>query len=272
MPPRGFIDVRKASYGDISEESTSPSDTAFTPLESPVHNEVANPTPDRGLSWIQRIFLFPVELVLWVPVLAAPLYIVGFVVGFLGRWSRDSSLDTRGTVSRIRYTKSHSLPKMSFPSPRPFYGYDRSFRDGRSTYNMYDPMGFPPMIRRSLNWILFRLEDMTTAYETWSAQSPAAISDAQRDNHGRRTNRFTSLSTIFESYHEDLDDSDLTGSIEADLLTDVEMQEIRRLERNRRCCNLVWTMIPVLFVMFVVGLAIALIVTAGEKEDTGEDI
>ena len=81
MPPRGFTDVRIVESDDFSEITTSPSDMTFTPLESPVHKEVAKPTAVRGRSWLQCILLFPVELVLWI--LAAPLYIVGFVVGFV---------------------------------------------------------------------------------------------------------------------------------------------------------------------------------------------
>jgi hypothetical protein len=81
MPPRSFTDVRKVSPDDISEVTTSPSDTTFTPLASPVHKEVVKPTAVRGPSWLQCILLFPVELVLWI--LAAPLWIVGFVVGFV---------------------------------------------------------------------------------------------------------------------------------------------------------------------------------------------
>jgi uncharacterized membrane protein YcjF (UPF0283 family) len=125
---------------------------------------------------------------------------------------------------------------------------------------------------------------MDMSFQNWKAQrntntggNRATMSDAQQDDDGNdhdhdhdRTGS-TSFPAALNPFRDDPDESDLMGSIEADLLTDEERKEVRRLERNKRLCRFAWMAFPVVFGMAVVGLAIALIVTGWQGQGVDVD-
>ena len=150
-------------------------------------------------------------------------------------------------------------------------------------YSILNPQLSHPDIkltRRACDWLVTHLVNMDMSFQAWKAQrntntggNRTTMSDAQQDDdgndhdhdHDRDRTGSTSVPAALNPFRDDPDESDLMGSIEADLLTDEERQEVRRLERNRRLCRCAWMVFPVVFGLAVVALAIALIVTGARK-------